>query len=146
MKSGTLILASMTLFVSTVSPAVSGPCATEIDGLRKMFAAKDAGSGPTVGATSQAQTTTGSSREHPPTAVMGQETQNKAMSPEDVRRQTQGQPTAAQQGTSRMGASAAKMDEASATLLDARVFDAQGKEAECMDAVRKIKDLIEPNK
>ena len=98
MKIRTVILASMALCVSGVSSAISGPCKTEIDGLTKTIAAKDAGSGPTIGATGRTQAPTGSSAQHPPTAVMGQETQGKATSPEDVRRQTQGQPTAAQQG------------------------------------------------
>jgi hypothetical protein len=45
--------------------AAAGPCTTEIDNLSKLFAARDAGAGPTAGA---AGSTTG---QHPPTAAMG---------------------------------------------------------------------------
>ena len=70
---------------------------------------------------------------------MKQQTEGKATSPEDVRRQTAGQPTAAQQG-----ASATKSEtpmQASSALDRARVLDGQGKEAECMAAVREAKQL-----
>ena len=89
------------LFISGVGSAIAGPCTAEIDSLAKRLSAKDAGSGPTVGASGQAQGQTGTSGQHPPTAAMGQETQGKAASPEDGRRQIQGQPTAAQQGATR---------------------------------------------
>src|SRR5262249_49280362 len=92
MHSRTLILAGIALVGLGISPAISAPCSAEIDGLTKKLAAKDAGSGPTVGATGQANTRTGSSAQHPPTAVMSQETQGKATSPEDVRRQNRGEP------------------------------------------------------
>jgi hypothetical protein len=44
MKIRTFVLASVALFVSGVSSAMSGPCKTEIDGLTKTLAAQDAGS------------------------------------------------------------------------------------------------------
>jgi hypothetical protein len=144
MKSRTFILAGMALFASGVSSAISGPCTTEIDGLSKTLAAKDAGSGPTSGATGRAQEPTGSSAQHPPTAVMSQETQGKATSPEDVRRQNQGQPTAAQQ-TSRTAVGTDKMEDAAKALARAQALDAQGKEAECIDAVRQGRELAGPN-
>ena len=101
MKSRTHIVAStsMTLFVWGASSAIAGPCTIEIDGLTKMISDKDAGSGPTVGAIGQTQAPASSRVEHPPTAVMNQETQGKATSPEDVRRQTEGQPTVARDAT-----------------------------------------------
>jgi hypothetical protein len=71
---------------------------------------------------------------------MGQETQGKATSSEDVRRQTQGEPTTAQQGTGTAGRSD-KMDQADRALEQARALDRQGKEAECMDSVRQAKEL-----
>ena len=99
MKTQTLILASMALFAFAAS-ANAGPCTTEIDNVAKTLAAKDAGSGPTgsVAGGMQSATTSGSSQ-HPPTSIMKQQTEGKATSPEDVRRQTAGQPTAAQQGS-----------------------------------------------
>jgi hypothetical protein len=113
----TLMLTSMALFAASMCSANAGPCCVEIDGLTKAFASKDAGSGSTIGAGSQAQAPSGSPRqEHPPTAVMGQETQGKAASAEDVRRQNQGQPTAAQQGTVGTSARTDKASEASAAL------------------------------
>jgi hypothetical protein len=56
----TFILAGIALIGSGISSAISGPCAVEIDGLTKTLASKDAGSGPTVGATGQANAPTGS--------------------------------------------------------------------------------------
>ena len=146
----TFLLAGIALIGPGLSSAISGPCSTEIDGLTKTLSAKDAGSGPTVGATGQAgqaNAPAGSSAQHPPTAVMGQETQGKATSAQDVRRQTQGQPTAAQQGAAatagegdKMGGD--KMDQADKALEQARALDRQGKEAECMDSVRQAKELL----
>jgi hypothetical protein len=69
-----------------VSSATAGPCTTEIDNLVKILAAKDAGSGPSLG-----PLYTG---------------------------------------------------EASAALNRARMLDQQGKEAECMEAVRQVKQLV----
>jgi hypothetical protein len=144
MHTRTFIVAGIALVGSGLSPAISGPCTMEIDGLTKALAAKDAGSGPTVGATGQANAPTGSSAQHPPTAVMGQETQGKATSPEDVRRQTQGEPPAAQQGMTGTAGKSDRMDQADKALEQARAFDRQGKEAECMDTVRRAKELAGP--
>jgi hypothetical protein len=82
MKIGTQIVAStsMVLLLWGAIVAIAGPCTTEIDGLAKMISAKDAGSGPTVGAIGQTQAPASSRVEHPPTAVMNQETQGKATS------------------------------------------------------------------
>jgi hypothetical protein len=187
MKTKTFILASVALFALGVGSATSGPCTTEIDGLAKMLAAKDAGSGPTPGASGRTPSAANPSSQHPPTAAMSQATQGQATSPEDVRRQTAGQPTAAQQGTTGTAAqhpptavmseatqgqtapattgqhppTAAMSEatrsqaapglagpgntsEASIALGRARELDQQGKEAECMDAVREAKQLAGP--
>jgi hypothetical protein len=137
----TLIMTSIALFGAGVSSANSGPCAVEIDGVTKALASKDAGSGPTVGAGGQVQAPT-KSRQHPPTAIMGQQTQGKAASPEDVRRQTQGQPTAADQAAGGTSSGPDKTEMAHAALQRARALDAQGKEAECMETVRQAKEII----
>src|SRR5262245_6776101 len=118
-----------------------GPCGTEIENLSKTLAAKDAGSGPTAGAAGSTQTTTSPSGQHPPTSVMRQETEGKATSPEDVRRQTTGQPPAAQQGTTGSAVTASSPMQASSALERARTLDRQGKEAECMAALREAKQL-----
>jgi len=145
MRTRTFILAGIATLGLGLGYAAAGPCTTEIDNVAKMLTAKDAGSGPTSGASgamSPAGTTP--APQHPPTAIMGQRTEDKATSPGDVRRQTEGQPTAAQQGTTGM-AGGSNMSEASAALDRARSLDQQGKEAECMDTVRRAQQLARPN-
>jgi len=137
MKTQILLLAGVALFAFAAS-ANAGPCTTEIDNVAKKLAAKDAGSGPT-GVAGGMTSAPVSGTQHPPTSIMKQQTEGKATSPEDVRRQTAGQPTAAQQG-----GAATKPDapmQASSALDRARMFDQQGKEAECMTAVGEAKQL-----
>jgi hypothetical protein len=141
MKTRIVILAGIATLALSVGSATAGPCTSEIDSVAKMLSAKDAGSGPTSGATGAAQSTMPRSGQHPPTAIMGQQSEGKASSPEDVRRQTEGQPTAAQQGTTGMGDASGNMGEASAVLDRARALDQQGKEAECMESVRQARQL-----
>ncbi|HEY1364873.1 MAG TPA: hypothetical protein VGF60_21695 [Xanthobacteraceae bacterium] len=69
---------------------------------------------------------------------MRRETEGKATSPEDVRRQNAGQPTAGQPGATTGSGNAM---EASNVLARARVLDRQGKEAECMQTIREAKRL-----
>jgi hypothetical protein len=140
MKTKTFILATIALIALGTAPANSGPCGAEIDSLTKTLSAKDAGSGPTVGAAGGTQTGASGSGQHPPTSVMRQETEGKATSPEDVRRQTTGQPPAAQQGAGATATTSSPMQVSSA-LERARMLDRQGKEAECMEAVREAKRL-----
>ena len=88
-----LILAGCAALILSVGAAQAGPCNT--DG--KAASAKDAGSGSTVGNTGQ---TTGASKdvsEHPPTSTMNRAAGDVATSSQDVQKQMQGQPTAAQQ-------------------------------------------------
>jgi hypothetical protein len=77
-------------------------------------------------------------KEHPPTAAMNAATQGSATSPQDVQRQTSGQPTAAQQA---QGASGHNGQTASMALDQARTLDKAGQEAQCMDAVRLARQL-----
>ena len=83
-----LIIACAAVVLS-VGAANAGPCNT---------GGKDAGSGPTPGATGQT-IGTGSAKtdEHPPTSTMNKVAGDKATSSQDAQRQQQGQPTAAQQ-------------------------------------------------
>lgn len=97
MKAKALVFAGCTA-LALGGTAQAGPCSEQISGLTKLFASKDAGTGPTSGAGS-ARTTTGEAGQHPPTTAMSEQTQGIATSPEDVRRQTAGQPPAAQQQT-----------------------------------------------
>ena len=83
MKARIFIPITTALFISGISSAIAGPCTAEIDSLAKRLSAKDAGSGPTVGALGQSQGQTGTSGQHSPTAAMSQETQGKAASSEE---------------------------------------------------------------
>jgi hypothetical protein len=65
MKTITFLVGSCALLALPIEIAAAGPCTTEIDNLSKLFAARDAGAGPTAGG---AGSTTG---QHPPTAAMG---------------------------------------------------------------------------
>ena len=137
MKTQTLILTSMALFAFAAS-ANAGPCTTEIDNVAKTLAATDAGSGPTGSVAGDTPSAATSGSQHPPTSIMKQQTEGKATSPEDVRRQTAGQPTTAQQG----GATKSETPMQASNALDrARTLDREGKEAECMAAVREAKQL-----
>jgi len=87
MNTRQLVLSACTVIILTVSSAQAGPCSTT---------GKDAGSGPTPGATDQTITTgSAAAKEHPPTDTMNRVAGGKAMSSQDTQRQ--GQPTAAQE-------------------------------------------------
>jgi hypothetical protein len=82
-------LAACAVMVLSATGAYAGPCNT---------GGKDAGSGPTPGATGQSITTgSADTEQHPPTKTMNQVAGNKAMSSQDAQSQQRGQPTAAQQ-------------------------------------------------
>ena len=84
-------------------------------------------------------TNTAKPQEHPPTAAMNEATKGSAASPQDVQRQTSGQPTAAQQA---QGSTGAPGQQTASTLLEqARSFDQAGQEARCMDAIQQAKRL-----
>jgi hypothetical protein len=81
-----LVITACAVMALGVGNAYAGPCN------------KDAGSGPTPGATGQSITTgSAETKEHPPTETMNRMAGNKAMSSQDAQRQQQGQPTAAQE-------------------------------------------------
>ena len=89
MNTKQVVIAVCAVMALSVGSAYAGPCAT---------GGKDAGSGPTPGATGQTITTgSAATKEHPPTKTMNQVAGDKAMSAEDAQRQQQGQPTAAQE-------------------------------------------------
>ena len=82
--------------------------------------------------------TTKPREEHPPTAAMNEATKGSAASPQDVQRQTSGQPTAAQQA---QGSGGPDTPSASALLEQARGFDKAGQEGRCMDAIQQARRL-----
>ncbi|GAU86690.1 hypothetical protein BIWAKO_06638 [Bosea sp. BIWAKO-01] len=73
---------------------------------------------------------------------MNREAQGKAISPEDVRRQTQGRSTTAEQGKGSRPPAVTNKAEASAALDRAKGLDRAGRETECMEAVQRAKRLI----
>ena len=72
--------------------ALAGPCNTG-----KSAEMRDAGSGPTPGATGGTVGASPGSGQHPPTGAMNQQTGVSPASSQDAQRQMQAQPTAAQQ-------------------------------------------------
>ncbi len=140
----TALKCAIVMTVSAVSAltgaaALAGPCTTEIQTLTNAISAKDAGSGATVGAASPPASAGAGQSQHPPAAIMGKEAQSKAASPEDVRRQSEGLPTAADQARTGSSGASSKLSEASAALGRAKTLDAAGREAECMEAVGEAK-------
>jgi hypothetical protein len=85
-----LILASCAVFALSAGAALAGPCDTG-------RAAKDAGSGPTVGSTAPNTHASTGTDQHPPTGRMNRAADDTATSSQDAQKQMQGQPTAAQQ-------------------------------------------------
>ena len=98
MPAKSFILGSCALIALSITAAQAGPCTGEIESLTKTMASKDAGSGPTSGTSGVAASGTSGAGQHPPTTAMSQATHGGAASPQDVRGQIAGQPTAAQQG------------------------------------------------
>ena len=135
------IIGSSVLLLLTVAPVNAGPCTDAINSLSKVLASRDAGSGPTAGAalsqSNTGQSQGGTTQQHPPTAIISKETEGRAASPQDVQRQTAGQPTAAEKPTS-----GATQQTAAEALNRARMFDQQGNETECMAAVQQAKQLL----
>src|SRR5262245_13967630 len=120
-RSTNLIAISATALALGSVSASAGPCAQQITALTKEMAARDAGMGPTG---ANPKPTAGEQKgQQPPTSLMSKETEGKAISPEDVQRQS----------GIRTGASNA--------LALARKLDAQDR-AECMDAVTLAGELL----
>ena len=89
MNARKLVLAGCSVLALSIGTAKAGPCNTS---------QKDAGSGPTPGATSHTITTgSADTKEHPPTETMNRVAGAKAMSSQDAQKQQQAQPTAAQE-------------------------------------------------
>jgi hypothetical protein len=87
-----MLLAASTAMVLSAAAAQAGPCNTS-----GTSANRDAGSGPTVGATGRTTGSAQSANQHPPTDTMNRATGGAATSSQDSQAQMQGQPTAGQQ-------------------------------------------------
>ena len=92
MQTKRMLLAASTAMVLSAAAAQAGPCNTS-----GTSANRDAGSGPTVGATAQTTGSAQSTSQHPPTDTMNRATGGVATSSQDSQAQMQGQPTAGQQ-------------------------------------------------
>jgi hypothetical protein len=88
-----IILAGCSIVVLSVGTAMAGPCDTG----GRSANLKDAGSGPASVGSSQTTTGMASDKEHPPTGAMNRASGDAAASSQDVQKQMQGQPTAAQE-------------------------------------------------
>lgn len=134
-----LMLSSAALALAVFAgPAAAGPCSDEIQKLSKTLSTPTKaenettqggahGINPATDTTGTVNSGTQTSTQLPKTGgsvAMNAETQGRAASPEDVKRQNEGKPTA--------GETAQKLNEA-------MQLDRQGKEQECMDAVKRIK-------
>lgn len=93
MNTKRLVLACCSIAVLSVGSAMAGPCDTG----GRAANLKDAGSGPASTGTGQTTTGMASEKEHPPTGAMNRAAGDVPASSQDVQRQMQGQPTAAQE-------------------------------------------------
>jgi len=126
-----------------ISTAAAGPCTAETENITKLVAARDAGAGPTTGAGGAAGAQPAEPRaQHPPTAIIGQQTQGGATSPQDVQSQSRGGATAADQAQGASRPAAEALASAQAALEEARSLDRAGKESECMDAIGRAKRFL----
>lgn len=134
MKTTSALIGACAVLALGATGVAAGPCTTEITNLEKTAAMKDAGSGPTSGSVA---TSSGAARpQHEATGSVNKAVGDRAASPADVRRQTQGEPTAAGQAQGKETSGGAMSPDATASLSKARMLDNQGKEAECMEAVK----------
>jgi len=165
MKAGVFVSTAGLILVLAPLESWAGPCTEQISALQKVLDSSDAGSGPTMRTGSTNAMTTGSTqpqsgsaeapvsatpRQVPPageapktgaTTTMNAATQDKAASPQDVRSQTQGQPTSSQIASGATPApDRAKLVEAA--LGRARSADQQGDASECTSALNEAKSLL----
>src|SRR5436309_2067245 len=150
MKPAAALVPACILLPLLTSMADAQQCKTEIDNVTKLLASRDAGSGPTAGASGTQQPMSGGPssaqagrQEHPPTATVGEALGGGAASPQDVQAQTRGEPTAAQKAQGAKRPEGEKLASAQAALARAHDFERSGKEAECMSAVAEAKQLIQ---
>lgn len=148
------------------APAFAGPCSQQIGALEKQMNSKDAGAGPVSAGNNNnpAITEAGSgTRSTPeasrsaaevgtsgqgaaggrtsPTRSMNQATSGSAASAQDVQRQQQGQPTAAQAAQAGVQTGGQNAAQAMAALDRARALDKAG-DSGCTQAVEDAKRLL----
>jgi len=144
------------LFVGFGVPgAVAGPCSQQISQLEKIMSSKDAGSGPVSTGNASPAASIGGQTGHRapphevgtqgaektgPTKAMNQASSRTATSAQDVRRQQQNEPTAAN-ATGAVSAQdhTAKVE---AAISRARQLDGQNN-ADCKNAVKEAQRMVE---
>src|SRR5947208_16188172 len=92
MNTKRFILAGCAIIILSAGTAQAGPC----DTVGKAASAKDAGSGPTVGSTGQTTAASKDVSAHPPTSPMNRGAGEAETPSQDVQKQMQGPPAAAQ--------------------------------------------------
>jgi hypothetical protein len=144
------------LLVGLGAPAAhAGPCAQQISQLEKTMSSKDAGAGPVSTGSASPAASIGGQTGHArpthevgsptgsktgPTQAMNQATSQTATSAQDVRRQQQNQPTAAQSTGETSGED--RTGKMQAALARARQLDSQNN-ADCKSAVSEAQKLAE---
>jgi hypothetical protein len=161
MKSAHLVTLAGLSLLASVSAAQAGPCTDQITELRKTLASTDAGAGPTMkgtpaepsatGATAPAGADVAATPSQTPkagelpgteaTAAMSTATQGRATSPQDVRAQTQGQPTSSQVAAGAPAGSDRVM-QAQAALERATMADEKGDATACNSAVGDARRIL----
>jgi hypothetical protein len=129
--SSTTVLLACAVSALLTGTARAGPCTTEIDSVSKLFASRDAGAGPTVGAAGSAAgqhpptaalsaadpSTAGSTAaadsarpQHPPTAAMNQAMQGSGQQPQAGETSREQHPPTAAMGQATQGGAASPQD------------------------------------
>ncbi|MCK1683947.1 hypothetical protein IVA87_32345 [Bradyrhizobium sp. 147] len=86
------VFAACAILALSAGVAMAGPCNTG-----SASTDKDAGSGPVTVGSTQSQSSSSETGQHPPTSTMNRASSGAAASSEDAQRQMQSQPTAAEQ-------------------------------------------------
>jgi hypothetical protein len=146
MRPAVVLLAACAL-LPLLGGTAGAQCKAEIDNVAKLLVSRDAGAGPTMGAAGSPhgmqRDAAGKQPQHPPTGRVGQATRGGAASPQDVQKQTRGQPTAAQQAQGARQPQAEKLAAMQDALAKAREHDRNGRDVECMSAIEAAKKLAE---
>jgi hypothetical protein len=136
-KAAAVSLVALAVTFAAVATAAAGPCADQIQKLSRELStptkpenqtteggAHGIGRDDPTGSVNSGNQTSTQLPKTGGTVAMNAETLGRAASPEDVRRQNEGKPTAA---------------ETAQKLNEAVQLDRQGKEQECMDALKRVR-------
>jgi hypothetical protein len=150
-----LLTAAAAVLLLTAGSATAG-CSDEIASLEKALSSMDAGMGPTAGADAadsadvEAQTApaAGAAPGTEATPAMSEVAEGKATSPEDVQKQNEGQPTAADAAAADEGSQTSEVGradspgDASDLLAQAKEHEQAGREEDCLSAIEQARQHI----